>query len=71
MAVALVGDFNEWKQDDLYLEQEDNGNWAVSTAGLGAGDAYQFAITMADVEVNLRPDPRARSMTDSVGSSQI
>ena len=71
-AVALTGNFNDWNNDKaLPLEAIGEGNWAVSTDQLSAGDEYQFLITGPNGDEFLRADPRARRMTNSAGNSVI
>jgi 1,4-alpha-glucan branching enzyme len=42
--VSLIGDFNGWKRDDLWLYNE-NGYWSIDVqGGVAAGQEYKFKI---------------------------
>jgi 1,4-alpha-glucan branching enzyme len=42
--VSLIGDFNSWKRDDLWLFHEGNGYWSIDVQGPSAGQEYKFKI---------------------------
>jgi 1,4-alpha-glucan branching enzyme len=39
--VALCGDFNEWRSDDIKLARDGNGGWSTTVA-LEPGRAYRY-----------------------------
>ncbi len=69
-AVSVVGSFNDWNPAADPLDSEGNGHWAVVVAAAKPGDQYGFVVRRGDESFS-RPDPRARKMTHSSGSSVI
>ncbi|RBW43635.1 1,4-alpha-glucan branching protein [Psychromonas sp. B3M02] len=70
-SVSLVGDFNDWDEDQNTMQQADNGIWWVDIPTAANNDEYKFCIESADNKNNKKNDPRARKMTNSVGNSII
>ncbi|MEX1020744.1 MAG: alpha-amylase family glycosyl hydrolase [Litorilinea sp.] len=72
-AVAVVGDFNDWKPEPTPLVHEANGYWYGESAQAKAGDEYKFHLTLdeAGKETVQRVDPYARQVTNSVGNGII
>ncbi len=55
--VAVIGDFNSWKEDALQKELNRPGFWTLTSKRARPGDAYQFVI-----DGLRRRDPRARAV---------
>ena len=70
-SVSLVGDFNDWDEDQDAMQQVDNGIWWVDIPTAANNDQYKFCIEPADNKKSTKNDPRARKMTNSVGNSII
>ncbi|MGB3142753.1 MAG: alpha-amylase family glycosyl hydrolase [Maribacter sp.] len=68
--VFVIGDFNEWKKDDLEMEREENGYWSSSTDKAEIGDEYKYLIHNGKLELE-RNDPYAFEVTNSNGNSII
>ena len=66
--VFVIGDFNDWKRDDLELEHEENGYWAGVTEKCKEGDEYKYLI-LNDGKEYERNDPYAVEVTNSDGNS--
>ena len=66
--VFVIGDFNDWKKDELELELEENGYWAGVTDKCKEGDEYKFLIINGKNEYQ-RNDPYAVEVTNSDGNS--
>lgn len=69
--VHIVGDFNDWSNDQHPLESEDSGYWYTHVDKAKAGDEYKFSITPQKGEAMLKNDPYARMLTNSSGNSII
>jgi 1,4-alpha-glucan branching enzyme len=42
--VSLIGDFNDWTRQQLWLWHEGNGYWSIDVPGVKPGQQYKFAI---------------------------
>lgn len=69
-AVAVVGDFNGWKADQLILENEGNGYWSGITSKANEGDQYKYLIQNGERSF-YKNDPYAFEVTNSDGNSII
>ena len=59
--VHVVGDFNDWSNDQHAMESEDNGYWYAFVEKAKAGDEYKLSITPQEGDAmlkkrSLRPD---------------
>ena len=68
--VFVIGDFNEWREDDLELEHEANGYWSASTEKAKEGQEYKYVIHNGELRLH-RNDPYAFEVTNSNGNSVI
>ncbi len=68
--VFVVGDFNDWNDEELELESEDNGYWAGTTDLAKEGDQYKYLIYNGENSF-YRNDPYAFEVTNSDGNSII
>ncbi|GGW24466.1 alpha-amylase family glycosyl hydrolase [Arenibacter certesii] len=68
--VFVIGDFNEWKRDDLEMEMEENGYWAAVTDQAKIRDEYKYLICNGEQTLE-RNDPYAFEVTNSNGNSII
>ena len=60
--VTVAGSFNDWRQDEFYLEPLGNsGIWTVTVPIAREGDLYKFFITTDEGEVLVKADPYAFS----------
>ena len=61
-AVAVVGDWNEWRPEPLERVGSDgpNGLWTVVTNAASAGDCYKYEITTSQGRTVRKADPMAR-----------
>lgn len=69
-SVSLVGTFNDWDPKACPMEKEEGGTWYAWVAEAEEGQGYLYHIKNGEKEFT-RPDPRARVMENSVGSSLI
>ncbi len=69
-SVCVVGDFNDWKSGESPMLREDNGCWYVLIPEAKPGDQYKYELTNGG-QTFQRIDPRAREVTNSVGSGVI
>lgn len=69
-AVEVVGTFNDWKEGEHPLAQEEGGLWAGRVDGAAPGDEYQFLVHAGE-EALYRLDPYARQVTSSVGNAVV
>ncbi|MEQ1557739.1 MAG: alpha-amylase family glycosyl hydrolase [Methyloglobulus sp.] len=69
-SVAVVGDFNKWKPETNPMIREENGTWYAHIPNAKEGQSFLYHIKSQGKEFT-RPDPRARSMENSVGKSII
>ncbi len=62
LAVALVGDWNDWTPTALHPVGSDGptGIWSAAEPGARSGHRYKFEITDADGTVQRKADPMAR-----------
>ena len=60
-AISVVGDWNGWKRDNDLLKPrwDHSGIWEARVAGVKRGQAYKYAITTAQGQVEERADPFA------------
>lgn len=71
-AVAVIGNFNKWKEDKaLPLQPDANGYWSGVAPKAKPGDEYRYLLTTQDGRNLYRNDPYARLVTNSVGNSVI
>ena len=68
--VFVGGSFNDWNKNEIALEAEENGYWAVSTDAASEGDEYKFFIEY-NGKLLSRNDPYAFEVTNSDGNSII
>ncbi len=69
-AVNVVGPFNGWSTSATSLSSEGNGWWSRDVPTVGAGAQYKFFIRRGTTTL-YKNDPRARSLTNSVGNSIV
>lgn len=69
-AVSVIGSFNDWNPTAGIMKAEDGGTWYVHAPNAREGDAYKYHLSACGHEFN-RPDPRARKMENSAGSSIV
>ena len=69
-AVAVIGTFNDWKNDKTPLWHEADGYWAVEVPNAKPGDEYKYHITNGEQQFD-RNDPYARQVTNSAGASVV
>ena len=68
--VFVGGSFNDWNKNEIALEAEENGYWAVSTDAASEGDEYKFFIEY-NGKLLSRNDPYAFDVTNSDGNSIV
>ena len=68
--VFVGGSFNDWNKNEIALEAEEKGYWAVSTDAASEGDEYKFFIEY-NGKLLSRNDPYAFEVTNSDGNSII
>ena len=68
--VYVIGDFNNWKEDDLELEAEENGYWSATTDKAQEGQEYKYLIHNGELRLQ-RNDPYAFEVTNSNGNTMI
>lgn len=68
--VFVGGSFNDWNKNEIALEAEENGYWAVSTDAASEGDEYKFFIEY-NGKLLSRNDPYAFEVTNSDGNSIV
>jgi len=66
-SVAVAGSFNNWSATADPLASEGGGYWSCEVGTARAGDEYRFIINGS----HSRIDPRALSVTNSVGNGVI
>ena len=69
-SVFVIGDFNNWKKDDLEMEREENGYWSASTDKAEIGHEYKYFIRNGELKLE-RNDPYAFEVTNSNGNSVV
>jgi 1,4-alpha-glucan branching enzyme len=69
-AVHIAGTFNDWAEDAWPMEAEEHGHWYVDVPEARIGDEYKYLIQNGEQRI-WRIDPRARDVTNSVGSSIV
>ncbi len=58
--VTLMGDFNEWNEDDLPLQRiEGSGLFSICVHDVNEFDAYKYRIVAQNDEVRIKADPYA------------
>ena len=68
--VFVIGDFNEWQEDDLEMELEENGYWSATTDKAEEGMEYKYLIHNGEMRLQ-RNDPYAFEVTNSNGNTII
>ncbi|MGB3776420.1 MAG: alpha-amylase family glycosyl hydrolase [Leeuwenhoekiella sp.] len=68
--VFVVGDFNEWHNDENELFSEDNGYWYTLVKNAEKGQEYKYYIVNGEMEL-YKIDPYAREVTNSNGNGVI
>ncbi len=68
--VTVVGDFNDWHNDNNELFSEDNGYWYTFVDNAQVGQQYKYYICNGDQEL-YKIDPYAREVTNSNGNGVI
>lgn len=69
-SVHVAGTFNDWAEDTCPMEAEEHGHWYVDVPEAKIGDEYKYLIQNGEQRI-WRIDPRARDVTNSVGSSIV
>ena len=57
--IAVVGDFNDWEENDLLEKIGKTGSWTLVIENVQEGDHYKYKITQADGTVAYKIDPYA------------
>ena len=57
--VAVVGDFNDWKEDTKLIKVDRTGSWTTIVPNAKEGDCYKYKITQADGNTSYKIDPYA------------
>lgn len=57
--IAIIGDFNEWREDTFLHMIEDSGVWGIVLSEVSEGDRYKYRIVQADGKVAYKIDPYA------------
>lgn len=57
--VAVVGDFNDWDEEDRLKKIDETGSWTIVIKNVEDGDCYKYKITHANNEVMYKIDPYA------------
>jgi 1,4-alpha-glucan branching enzyme len=72
-AVHVVGNFNEWKENDSYRMTKlgDVGIWALFVPWVGEGEMYKFLITARDGRKLYKADPYANYAEFRPGTASI
>lgn len=68
--VFVIGDFNDWNEEDLELEAEEDGYWAGTTDLAKEFQQYKFLIHNGEQKL-YKNDPYAFEVTNSDGNSVI
>ena len=68
--VFVIGDFNDWQEDDLEMELEENGYWSATTDKAEEGMEYKYLIHNGEMLLE-RNDPYAFEVTNSNGNTII
>ncbi|MDO5739024.1 MAG: alpha-amylase family glycosyl hydrolase [Ornithinimicrobium sp.] len=68
--VKVVGDFNGWDDNAHHLLPEGDGNWYGEVQGAVHGQEYKYLLRNGD-SWTMRIDPRANSVTNSVGNGHL
>ncbi|MDR2464895.1 MAG: alpha amylase C-terminal domain-containing protein [Streptococcaceae bacterium] len=55
--VYLAGDFTQWIEDEIPMEQNEFGIWEVWTDAPTPGDLYKFDVRQVNAQSELRTDP--------------
>jgi len=66
-SVSVIGDFNDWDDQESPLEKEENGMWGVLVENSKEGDEYKFTLKTPTGDF-MRNDPYALKMTNSSGN---
>jgi 1,4-alpha-glucan branching enzyme len=70
-SVTVVGDFNNWNEDELHLTAVSGGYWEGLANNLKENDIYKFIITRSDGTSKYRIDPATRDTIDSETENAI
>lgn len=57
--IAVVGDFNDWHEEDLMAKVDDTGVWTLEMTGVYEGQCYKYRIVQSDGNVAYKIDPYA------------
>lgn len=57
--VAVVGDFNQWHEEDILERIGETGSWTTVLSNVNEGDCYKYKITQAGGKVIYKIDPYA------------
>jgi len=68
--VFVIGDFNDWTEDDLELEAEENGYWSATTDNAKEGQEYKYLIHNGELRLQ-KNDPYAFEVTNSNGNTVL
>ena len=69
--VYVMGDFNEWADEELLMANSGDGCWELEVKNVAVGQGYKFVIVTHDGHKIYRNDPYARQLTNSIGNSLI
>lgn len=68
--VFVMGGFNDWQEEEIFLEHEADGYWSIFVENAKSGDEYKYVIINGEKKLH-RNDPYAKKMTHSNGNSVI
>ena len=68
--VSVIGDFNDWKEKEDEMDQEDDGYWSIHLEKAKKGQEYKFFIQNGKQKLQ-KNDPYAQKMSNSNGNSVI
>ncbi len=68
--VSVIGDFNDWKEKEDEMDQEDGGYWTIHLNKAKKGQEYKYLIQNGEQKLQ-KNDPYAQKMSNSNGNSVI
>ncbi|MFI2744276.1 alpha-amylase family glycosyl hydrolase [Zhouia sp. PK063] len=68
--ICVIGEFNNWQNNELSLTPEENGYWVGTTDKAKEGQQYKYVITN-EAQNFCKNDPYAFEVTNSDGNSVI
>lgn len=69
-AVAVVGDWNDWRETADPMMREEGGYWYTDILNVSEGAEYKYHIVGPEGPIS-RVDPYARQVTNSVGNAVV